>query len=767
MKQIYFLKYRLLIFLCLFTSNIYSQDNFYDINTVREIRIVFEEDNWDEILDSLFLGGSDRLLGKVIIDGTELDSVGIRYKGYSSCNPDRPKNPFNIKLDYVIDNQSYSGINKIKLSNVIEDPSFLREVLSYEIIRKYMPASEANFANVYVNDELQGLYTNVESVNKDFTMKHFSSRDNTFFKGEPEELDFPFGKNANLEYCHGIDSSDYVPYYKIESDYGWSDLFELIQTLNEEPENSEQILNVNRTLWMHAINYVLLNLDSYIAYSQNYYLYFDNNHRFNPIIWDLNMSFGSFRNSDAINYFGLSINQIKELDPLQHLNSPYRPLISNLIQDESYRKMFLAHMLTILEENFSNEEYKIRGQAVQNLIDIHVQNDTNKFYSYEDFQNNLESEVGGTGGMDVFPGIVDLMESRLEYLMNYTGFQFAPNISNINHLPLNPISNETITITSEVENANLVMLFFRSDEFGLFQKIEMFDDGNHNDGNVGDNVYGAIVQVGKNNSEYYIYAENDEAGKFSPRRAEYELYKIANSYLETGLVINEFLSDNESVIPDQEGEFDDWIELYNNGDSEIELNDYFLSDMNSDLTLWAFPDTSIKPNEYLIIWADNDEQSGLHANFQLSSSGDAIYLINSDTIIIDGIQFGSQPQDTSTGRFPNGTGDFMIMPTTFSAENFVFEGVDELYKSLNVNVYPNPAKEKVFIEIENIGNESYEMQLMNIEGCILYRKNILENSNPSPKQIEEIDISNFSRGIYIIKIQSNKLLFTKKLLILS
>ncbi|MBI9037190.1 MAG: CotH kinase family protein [Bacteroidales bacterium] len=767
MEQKYFHKYLLLFFLYIFTSNVYCQDNFYDINTVREIRIEFEEDNWDEILDSLFLNGNDRLLGKVIIDGTELDSVGIRYKGYSSCDLGRPKNPFNIKLDYIIDNQSYSGINKIKLSNAIDDPSFLREVLSYEIIRKYMPASEANFANVYVNDELQGLYTNVESVNKDFTFKHFSSRENTFIKGEPEELEFPFGKNANLEYCHGIDSLDYIPYYKLESDYGWSNLFELIQILNETPENIEQTLNVNRTLWMHATNYVLANLDSYIAYSQNYYLYLDNNNRFNPIIWDLNMSFGSFRNSDAINYFGLSINQVKELDPLQHLNSSHRPLISNLIQNETYRKMFLANMLTILDENFSNDEYKIRCLAIQNLINIHVQNDTNKFYSYEDFLNNLESEVGGTGGMGVFPGIVDLMEARLEYLMNFTGFQSAPNISIVTHLPANPISGETISITSEVENANSVTLFFRPDNFGLFQKIEMFDDGNHNDGNAGDNVYGATVQAGKNNSEYYIYAENEIAGKFSPRRAEYELYKITNSYFETGLVINEFLADNESIIPDQNGEFDDWIELYNNRDTEIELKDYFLSDLNNDLTLWAFPDTSIKPNDYLIIWADNDEQSGLHANFQLSLSGDEIYLINSDTIIIDGIEFGSQSQDTSTGRFPNGTGEFIIMPTTFSAENFVFEGVDEFYNSLVVNVFPNPAREKVFIAIENIGNDSFELQLMNIEGCILYSKNIPKNNNSSLKQIEEIDISNFSKGIYIIKIQNNKLLFTKKILILS
>ena len=55
------------------------------------------------------------------------------YKGYSSASVDRVKNPFNIKLNYLIEGQDHQGIDKIKLSNVIQDPSFLREVLSYQI----------------------------------------------------------------------------------------------------------------------------------------------------------------------------------------------------------------------------------------------------------------------------------------------------------------------------------------------------------------------------------------------------------------------------------------------------------------------------------------------------------------------------------------------------------------------------------------------------------------------------------------------------------
>jgi len=55
-----------------------------------------------------------------------------------------------------------------------------------------------------------------------------------------------------------------------------------VDVLNEDPGNIETVLNVDRTLWMHAFNYVLINFDSYIGYAQNYYIYEDINGRFNP-----------------------------------------------------------------------------------------------------------------------------------------------------------------------------------------------------------------------------------------------------------------------------------------------------------------------------------------------------------------------------------------------------------------------------------------------------------------------------------------------------
>ena len=127
----------LCILLFFFSIKIFAQNNFYATDTIRDIRITFAQSNWDEILDSLYVAGDkERLQATLFIDGTRYDSVGVRYKGYSSASIDYVKNPFNIKLNYLIEGQNHLGIDKIKLSNVIQDPSFLREVLSYEITRK-------------------------------------------------------------------------------------------------------------------------------------------------------------------------------------------------------------------------------------------------------------------------------------------------------------------------------------------------------------------------------------------------------------------------------------------------------------------------------------------------------------------------------------------------------------------------------------------------------------------------------------------------------
>jgi len=736
---------RFLIFILAFLLQInsFSQSDFYDTDTVREIRLYFYQSDWDYQLDSFYVvGDNDRILADLTIDGSTYDSVGVRYKGFSSVSVNRVKNPFNIKLDYIIDGQDHQGIDKLKLSNVIQDPSFIREVLSYEISRKYMPSSRANFTNLYINDTLWGLYTNVEAVNKSFLIDHFDSKYNAFFKCNPENINVQIGgENSNLSNSHGTDSMNYVPYYSIESDYGWEDLYNLIDTLNNFPDSVEQVLNVDRTLWMHAINYSLINFDSYIGYAQNYYLYKDRTKQFNPILWDFNMSFGGFRLTDASQlYFnGFDITEAQEMDPLVHHNlisvSP-RPLMRNLFSSERNRKMYLAHIRTIMVENFVNQDYFVRGQHLQNLIDQDVQSDTNKFYSYSDFTTNFTNQVALVAS--ICPGITQLMDARSTYLSSYSGYSGEPSISNIS-TSQNISLGDNLWITAEVLDATYVRVSYRFGENQRFKNQEMFDDGTHNDGAAGDGVYGCKISNCSNAMDYYFYADNDSAGVFSPVRAAYEYYSIHFGVSSGDLVINEVMSNNVSTVTDNSGKYEDWIELYNTTSSPISTNNLFITDTLSNLHEWALPNHIIAPNSYFIIWADEDGNQGAeHANFKLSNFGERLILSNSDSSIIDSITYLQQVDDISFARNPNGTGPFSMMTPTFNHNNNTTE-TEEISIS-SFTCYPNPFSDKLNV----ISEEGFFV--MDIFGRI-----ILE-SNHSEKPI---NTSSWSDGLYFVHLKGD------------
>jgi hypothetical protein len=137
------------------------------------------------------------------------------------------------------------------------------------------------------------------------------------------------------------------------------------------------------------------------------------------------------------------------------------------------------------------------------------------------------------------------------------------------------------------------------------------------------------------------------------------------------LKINEFMCTNSGTACDEDGEYDDWIELYNNAAVDVDLTGYYLTDNHKKFTKWQFPaGTKIPAQGYLIIWADEDVlQTGLHANFQLSSEGEELLLITPHLKIADYVVYSSQSLELSYSRIPNGSGSFSWQEPTFKGEN--------------------------------------------------------------------------------------------------
>ena len=273
----------------------------------------------------------------------------------------------------------------------------------------------------------------------------------------------------------------------------------------------------------------------------------------------------------------------------------------------------------------------------------------------------------------------------------------------------------------------------------------MYDDGAHNDGAANDGVYGASISMNSPSIQYYVYAQNSTIGKFSPLRAEYEYYRI-DAVGE--LVINEFMADNDGAITDQHGDYEDWIELYNNSNDSIFLGDYFLSDDITEPDQWQMNAEYLPAGGFKLIWASGDTTKGTnHSNFKLSKGGEEIGLFKQNAANLDTadyISFGTQSTDVSYGREYDASPNWIFFNnSTPDASNGTI-GLKEIENS-GLLIYPNPYQSRLIIE--NPTEEKASIVIYSSIGQVLEKVELMAH-----ERMEWND--RFSSGIRIVKIQS-------------
>ena len=226
------------------------------------------------------------------------------------------------------------------------------------------------------------------------------------------------------------------------------------------------------------------------------------------------------------------------------------------------------------------------------------------------------------------------------------------------------------------------------------------------------------------------------------------------AHAQSDLVINELLASNDQTQADQDGEFDDWIELYNNGTATIDLEGYTLSDDPADPFKWAFPaGSSIAPNAYVIVWADDDQQqAGFHTQFKLSADGESVILSDPDGNEVDRIDFGEQETDVAFGRFPNGTGDFQSLPPTFAAMNDNMTATRDL-PAAQVALFPNPTSGQLTVQLN-------ELEVTRYEVVDLTGRRLLQAANTDRVQLQ-IDASALPAGTYSLRLLTDSAVYSR------
>jgi len=181
------------------------------------------------------------------------------------------------------------------------------------------------------------------------------------------------------------------------------------------------------------------------------------------------------------------------------------------------------------------------------------------------------------------------------------------------------------------------------------------------------------------------------------------------------VVINEFLANSLGG---------DWIELYNYGDSPVDLNGLYLTDDTQNptqariMSSWSAGTMTIPPKGH---WLAVQSDFG----FGLSGSGEQVYLVASDGITwVDGYDFGDQPvSGVSEGRYPDGDDDWAKMiSTTPGSVNHPPYLADLVINE--IMYHPNDDSElhagKEYIEIHNFGGTAINLTGWRLKDAVTY-----------------------------------------------
>ena len=146
------------------------------------------------------------------------------------------------------------------------------------------------------------------------------------------------------------------------------------------------------------------------------------------------------------------------------------------------------------------------------------------------------------------------------------------------------------------------------------------------------------------------------------------------------LLINEVCSTNKSSLTDANGQTPDWVELYNPTDRTISLSGFGLSDGAKNKFKFTFPEEAvIEADGYVLVYCDDALYSNAdeyHAAFKISASGETIYLTHPETGEIDSADIPELTEDTTYGRYANGTEHFTYLTATPGKSNDTAKTLD-------------------------------------------------------------------------------------------
>ena len=716
----------------------------------------------------------------VTLEGEYFPDSGVRYRGWSS----REQYKKNYKINLPT-GQLFNYRDKINLQSEMRYPSMIADRMgyqSYDLLGLNNPMSR--HVHLQLNEEFMGVYFEIEQVDEHFLERVGWSPSGNLYDSEGDLSILPTYINYTYEYekvtNHGGDYYDLIEFIE------WFNL----ASAEEFREGIGGRCAIDDYIDIYTVR--IATADDDFGYHAFYIYNNPADNKWHFIAWDHDMAFD-------YNKIGLPINYATSQYPIPQLG--YNYLIDKYLEDDLFRYAYCKKLQRFLNDEFSIENTLARVDYAYYEIEFDAVRDVHK---------------KGRERPDLFYASLDTLhlfvEARIPFLLGeIETFISDPELAG--YFRINEIQTDNgSTIADEagdydpwIEIHNLAPVEIDLENFILHYgaqswilpeeavvdhdtQLLLWLDGEPGEGPLHSNFQlgssaGTLWLEGRQGSTAdsvafpvlsadMVYTRSaDGSGNWI--ESNFPTPGTTNTPLSAGaLVINEFLAVNDSLVADPFDEYDDWLEIYNTSGEEIELAGIYLTD-NFDLPMrWAFPDTSIGPHNFIVVWCDDQALQGpMHATFKLNGGGEELGLFDRDgETAIDSLTFGDQDPNISYGRFPDGSDNWQILYTPTPGNPNIEVSVGLLPETTLPaafelrDCYPNPFNGRTIVKFALPVTSEISLKVFDVTGREVL--NLHEGVIPAGYYGAEADLSGFSSGIYFCRMEAGHFSSVVKMMLL-
>ena len=367
------------------------ESTLFDTSRVHSIDIAM--DDWDEFIENCT--SEEYYDCDVEIDGETYSNVAIRGKGNTSLTQvasyGNDRYSFKIEFDHYDSGSTYYGLDKLCLNNIIQDNTYMKDYLVYQMMGSMGVASPlCSYVYITVNGEDWGLYLAVEGVEDAFLQRNYGSSHGELYKPDSSGMG-GMGSSDDVLLKYIDDDIDSYPniFDNVKTDASDSDMNRLIKSLKKLSggEDIEDAVDVEEVIKYFAVHDFVLNFDSYTgSMIHNYYLY-EEDGQLQMIPWDYNLAFGGFVSAESAE----SLINYPIDSPVSGGSTEDRPMIAWIFENEEYTELYHEYLAQFIDEYFNGGYFETMIDDVVSMISPYVEKDPTKFCSYEEFQTGVET----------------------------------------------------------------------------------------------------------------------------------------------------------------------------------------------------------------------------------------------------------------------------------------------------------------------------------------------------------------------------------------